>query len=225
VFKHRCINAAVRRNSAATSLKGTKMATPAFQTREQYLLAAIEQIRPVFKQNSETIPPVKVSVGFPGGGSARKRIGEHWHPKATADGISQIFISPVLADPIQALDTLVHELVHACRPDAGHKAPFKRLGESVGLTGKPKNMSAGPALLERLKAISVKLGPYPHAGISLIDKKKQTTRLLKASCPCGYTVRVTRTWIEASGAPLCPCEYDGPRRYRRMDIDGLQDDV
>lgn len=35
-------------------------------------------------------------------------------------------------------------------------------------------------------------------------KKKQSTRLVKAACgECGYTVRVTRRWLEV-GAPHCP---------------------
>jgi hypothetical protein len=33
-----------------------------------------------------------------------------------------------------------------------------------------------------------------------------STRLLKAECEeCGYTVRVTKKWLEAKGAPICPC--------------------
>ena len=38
------------------------------------------------------------------------------------------------------------------------------------------------------------------------DKKPGGTRLLKAECgECGYTVRVTKKWLEAKGAPICPC--------------------
>ena len=36
--------------------------------------------------------------------------------------------------------------------------------------------------------------------------KAGTTRLKKAECPaCGYIVRVSSRWLDASGAPLCPC--------------------
>ena len=35
--------------------------------------------------------------------------------------------------------------------------------------------------------------------------KKQSSRLLKAECEsCGYTVRVTRKWVDQVGAPHCP---------------------
>jgi hypothetical protein len=175
-------------------------------TREAYLLAATEKLRTgLFLEHGVNIPEVRVSVGFPGGGSARKRIGEYWHASAIKDGIPQIFISPVLNDAIDALDVLVHELVHACTPGAGHKKPFKDLGLKVGLVGKPKSMGAGPDLKVRLNAMVSELGPYPHAGINLQDRKKQTTRLNKCECQsCGYTVRVTQKWLEI-GAPICPC--------------------
>lgn len=175
-------------------------------TRETWLNLAVDQLRPLFSDAGASIPPVRVSVGFPGGGSARKRIGEYWHAKASDDQVPQIFISPVLKTPVDHLDTLVHELVHACTPGHGHKAPFKRLGLKVGLTGKPKSMGAGPELKERLNVISSSLGDFPHAGINLNDRKKQSTRLGKVQCTeCGYTARVTRKWIEEMGAPLCPC--------------------
>jgi hypothetical protein len=201
----------------------TPVLNPRFPTREAYLIAATEQLANRVFKHFATVPPVRVSVGFPGGGSARKRIGEHWHPESSSDGISQIFISPVLGDAYKALDVLTHELVHACTPGKGHGAPFSQLGKMIGLEGKPTRMSAGPALGESLKRLIDELGTYPHAELRLSDRKKQTTRLLKVSCPCGYMARVTRTHIENLGAPLCPCEYDGPGEYRRMDVEGMDE--
>lgn len=63
------------------------------------------------------------------------------------------------------------------------------------------------------------LGVYPHAHMNPAGRKKQTTRLIKAVCltgpvnasfdmeiqGCGYTIRTTQKWIDARGAPLCPC--------------------
>lgn len=179
-----------------------------FETREAWLMEAVKLLRNgLFKPHAE-IPEVRVSVGFPGGGSARKRIGEYWHATAISDGVPQIFISPVLGDPIQALDVLVHELVHACTPGAGHGPAFRKLALALGLEGKMRSTVAGPELRERLNALFVELGPFPHAGISLADRKKQTTRLLKAECGCGYTVRVTAKWIEEVGPPICPCNHE-----------------
>lgn len=177
--------------------------------REAWLVAATEQLRDgLFKRNGEVVPPVKVSIGFPGGGSARKRIGECWNGKAASDRIPQVFISPVLAEPVRVLDVLVHELIHAIVPDAGHKAPFKRIAVKVGLTGKMTATVAGPELEKQLRELSQSLGEFPHAQLSLSDRKKQTTRLNKVQCSrCGYTCRVTATWLKDYGPPICPCNF------------------
>lgn len=180
----------------------------AHKTREAWLLDATDRMRVrMFAPIGETLPIVKVSVGFPGGGSARKAIGEHWNPKATADGISQVFISPVLSDPVAALETLAHELVHAIYPDDGHKKGFARVARAIGLVGPLTKTTAGPDLKERLTRLAAQLGEYPHAGIDLGTRKKQSTRLIKLVCKtCGYTVRTTERWITVA-LPDCrnPC--------------------
>lgn len=194
-------------------------------TREAWLLEATTILRDgLFKRHGHAVPTVKVSVGFPGGGSARKRIGEHWHPNATTDKVGQVFINPTIEDAGRALDVLTHELVHAVVPDAGHKKPFKRIAVAIGLEGKMTATHAGEKLAAKLKKLSDQLGPYPHGAINLGMRKKQTTRLIKVECPCGYTARVTRKWIEALGAPLCPCEYKGPGKYEPMIIHHDEDE-
>jgi hypothetical protein len=181
-----------------------------YQTREQWLEAATDKLRAgLFAEVGETVPVIRSSVGFPGGGSARKRIGEYWHPKACEDAIPQVFISPVLSDAIQVLDTHVHELVHAVTPGKGHGAEFKRVALKLGLTGKMTATVAGPDLLKRLNALALELGPYPHGKINLSDRKKQSTRLGKVECPsCGYVCRVTRKWLDDVGPPICPCSNE-----------------
>jgi hypothetical protein len=179
-------------------------------TREQWLERATEILgEKLFKQAGYTLPKVRVSVGFPGGGSARKRIGEHWHPKASNDGISQIFISPIKDDSIQVLDILVHELVHAIHPDAGHGKLFKQCAVAVGLTGQMRTTDAGPELRAKLEALVSEIGPYPHSKLNLRHRsKKQTTRLIKVHCLCvgdrGYIVRMSQATIDSYGAPICP---------------------
>ena len=148
---------------------------------------------------------MRVSCGFPGGGSARKRIGECWST-ASADGVSQVFVSPILADPVDVLATLAHELVHAfddCK--SGHKGAFTRIARAVGLTGKMTATVAGPELAETLKAIAADLGDYPHKAIKLGAIKVQSTRMRKVLCEVdGYTLRTTTKWLEF-GLPTCPC--------------------
>ena len=182
------------------------------QTREQWLTAGIEKLKPLFKEAGHDIPPVRVSCGFPGGGSARKRIGEYWHASASEDKVPQIFISPVLGTAFEHLDTLCHELVHACTPGHGHKKPFKQLAEALGMVGPMRSAGAGPELKLKLEAMALELGDLPHSRLNLADRKKQTTRLVKCECPeCGYIARTTAKWIEEKGAPLCPCSGEQMR--------------
>lgn len=91
---------------------------------------------------------------------------------------------------------------------AGHKGAFVKLTRACGLEGKPTSDHAGDALAAKLVALAEELGPYPQPILDLGSKeKKQTTRLLKATCPseeCGYTIRVSSMWV-AYGLPTCVC--------------------
>lgn len=185
----------------------------AAQTREQWLNHALELCREhIQAKASQTVPAsTRVSCGFPGGGSARKRIGECWPDSASADASTEIFISPTLDDTATVLSTLLHEAIHAAVGCAvGHKGPFKRAAIACGLIGKMTATEAGPELLTIFDQWSITLGAYPHARLSMSERKKQTTRLVKCTCPsCGYVVRTTAKWIMQSGAPLCPtCEAE-----------------
>lgn len=175
-------------------------------TREEWLVKATDLFREdLFRRNGATIPTVRVSVGFPGGSRGGKSvIGQIWHGAETSDSVPQVFISPVIDEPVRALDVLVHELVHACTPGDGHGSAFKRLAVSVGLTGRMTATVAGPSLRAELETIASFLGTYPHAAINLQDRKKQSTRMVKVECFCGYCVRMTRKWLDSIGAPMCP---------------------
>ena len=183
------------------------------QTRDEWLAAAVADLRSDFKKAGAPLPKqVRVSVGFPSQGarpSAKQRIGECWDGNGIGDKITQIYISPVLDDPATALGILVHELVHAAVGNAcGHKGPFRKVALKVGLEGKMTSTSEGPELTARLKALARKIGRFPHSKLNLQGRKKQTTRMIKCECDdCGYICRTTRTWIEELGAPICPgCE-------------------
>lgn len=184
----------------------------ATKTREAWLEGAVKALGPLFTSAGETIPPVRVSVGWPGGrGSKSSTIGQCWASVTASDAVPQVFISPVLVDPIRVLDVLAHELVHAVDDcQSQHKGKFVKIARAIGLEGKPTATVASPALIERLAKIVDKLGPYPHAALSTDSGKKQTTRLLKVQCAedSGYCVRVTRKWLEELGTPLCPCHEE-----------------
>lgn len=177
------------------------------ETREAWLNRAVEALREhVFIPAGEHVPPVRVSVGWPKGG--RKVIGQCWKTDAAEDEVSQVFISPVLKDMAEVLETLVHELVHAVdNCESGHRGEFKRIAVEVGLEGKMTATHAGAELLATLMEVAEELGEYPHAALTpaLSGVKKQSTRMLKVECPDdGYIVRTTQKWLDI-GTPTCPC--------------------
>jgi hypothetical protein len=176
-------------------------------TREEWLVAMTEALRPTFEDAGFTIPAVRVSCSWPSR-QIRKRIGECWTSRASKDGSRQIFITPILDEGFAVVEVLVHELLHAVLPDdVHHKGPFRKGMKALGLIGKPTATNAGPELTERLHVLCLEVGDYPHSALSLKDPgvKKQNTRMLKVQCPaCDYTVRTTAKWIEV-GLPTCPC--------------------
>jgi hypothetical protein len=88
--------------------------------REAWLEAAVQAVTPLFSAKGYVVPTCKVSVGFASTGTLRGHIGQCWSTRSCQSGINQIFISPVLAEAFDVLDTLVHELVHAVDLDGGH---------------------------------------------------------------------------------------------------------
>ncbi|MCZ9884611.1 SprT-like domain-containing protein [Arthrobacter sp. B2a2-09] len=191
--------------------------TAKFQTREEWLVASVEALTPLFEELGETVPAVRVSVGWPGGnGRKNSVIGQCWSTKVAADSVSQLFISPVLDDAVRVLDVLAHELIHAIDDCAsGHKGRFAKIAKALGLTGKMTATVAGDDLKAKLEEIAAELGEYPHAAISsgaqgADGPKKQTTRMMKVECAdgSGYKARMTRQWLADFGAPICPCHEE-----------------
>ena len=185
-----------------------------FKTREEWLMAGLEMIRPIFAEVGQKVPAkIRVSCGFPSKGALanrKRRIGECWSDKASAGKVFEIFISPVLNKPSEVLGTLVYEVVHAVVGlECGHKAPFKKVALAVGLTGKMTATEEGPELKERINGWAEKLGGYPHDQLDkmvTLKKAPDKCRLLKAECPkCGYIIRVTKKWAVEAGLPICPC--------------------
>lgn len=181
--------------------------TTKHETREAWLIAAIHRLGRLFPEGT-TVPEVWVSIGFPGGGSAKTRIGECWNGVASSDGQGHIFVSPIVNGATEILAVLAHEIIHAinhANDESGHGKCFSALAKPLGLTGKMTATVAGPELVEKLQAIAEELGDFPSGNLSLtVTKKKQTTRMIKLECDCcGYTVRTTQKWID-EGLPSCP---------------------
>jgi hypothetical protein len=191
------------------------MSKPKYETREEWLVAAVDAMRPLFKSHEYVIPALRVTCGWPSSRalSRKKRcLGECWSKESSTDKKPQIFISPYLdeaASDTGVLATLVHEVVHAVVGNKeGHNKVFGKCARAVGLEGKLTSTNAGEELVSAMEDWSKSLGEYPHARLDLLKRptKKQTTRMVKCECgTCGYTVRTSRKWLEETGAPICPC--------------------
>lgn len=194
----------------------------------EWLENATLKLRGLFADKGYTVPEkVRVAWGWP---SNRKggRIGECWFPPSSADGHSEIFLSPAIGIPARAsesrrlaatitiLATLAHELVHATQgAEAKHGPVFKRCATAIGLTGQMTATTAGPDFtIWATRMIEAEgLNLFPAGGLTpgsgTAERKKQSTRLIKVCCPeCGYTARVTNKWICDAGTPLCPSNGD-----------------
>jgi hypothetical protein len=189
------------------------------ETREAWLMAAVEHMRPWYEPHGKAIPEhVLVSVGYakkPG-----KGIGWCYPPAATQDEATTIFVSPELVaeDPVKLLGVLVHELIHAAdKGESGHKGWFASTAKSLGLTGKMTATTVGNALEEKLSALAVELGPLPHKALSPTiggggKVGAQKNRQIKIECvECGYKLRGSKTVLDL-GIPDCP--VDGGQMLR-----------
>ena len=100
-----------------------------YKTREEWLLAAVEAVRPLFSAKKHLVPTdCQVSCGFASTGTRSHHIGQCWPKTRSMDERNQIFISPVLHVPVEVLETLVHELVHAVdKCEQKHGKEFKKM--------------------------------------------------------------------------------------------------
>jgi hypothetical protein len=186
-----------------------------YETREQWLEAAVAAMAPSFVSAGYKVPKVRVSCGWPSsrGTSAKKTaLGECWDKSSADDGVAQVFISPRLKDPCTqfgVLAVLAHEVCHAVVGNkAKHGKVFKACATKVGLEGKMTSTEGGPEFLKQCAVWVKSLGTYPHALLNPAGRpvKKQTTRMVKCECKdCGYSCRTSRKWLDDAGAPLCPC--------------------
>ncbi len=201
-------------------------------TRESWLRAATNLLRDHFAVSGYPLPEnIRFAIAFPSTGRHGSRVGECWHSSTSADGHFEIIIRADLADPIEVLGTLSHELVHTVLPaDAGHGKLYRDAAVKIGLEGKLRQAMPNQFLRPMLIKIAETLGPLPHARLNIergrdnrgpADRpKKQKTRYLKGTCTdanCGYSLRIVAKWIDEIGPPLCP--KHGPVAIERSEKD------
>ena len=204
------------------------MATKSLKIREVWLNKLRDALVPEFKKRGWVFPADKTrnTCGWPssgGTGSRRKTIGQAFPASMSDGGTHEIFISPALGDEdaMQVAEVYLHEACHVVtfeqRPEerCGHGPKFKAVAKGMHLGGKMTTTEGTDASAAMLQPILDRLGPYPHRKLNT-SAKKQSTRMIKAVCPgvaCAndkgatYTVRLSRSWLDAHGAPICPaCE-------------------
>ena len=179
--------------------------TDNYSNRETWLQQAVSILEPIFSEVGYGIPPLKVSCGFAASSSPRTTLGQCWPRERSGDMVNEIFISPKIEDPVDVLDTLVHEICHAIDDcQSGHGADFQGIAQVVGLEGPARMAHAGEALKVRLMTLSNKLGPYPHRALNFPPPRPSNASRNKAKCPqCGYEVTLLKKWADY-GAPICP---------------------
>ena len=182
--------------------------TQAMQTREAWLSAALTRISRGWPTESELPENTRVSVGFPvkNRGRGAGRVTEHYAATQSDGGFIEIFVSPTLGDA----QTVARALALEAATVALNRAPSD--GERA-------------ALIARADSVVASLPEYPHDALNGATRARSGSsgarasdiggtdaapvpgpgsRLIKVRCDgCGYTMRVTRTWI-LRAVPVCP---------------------
>lgn len=200
--------------------------TTTHTTRESWLLAAVEELRPIFaeriaalnatiKDEAKQLPAevpaeIQISVGWTSGKATTRTLGV-CHSKASSDDVHSIFIAPTMESATQILGVLVHELVHAIDDcQHGHTGPFRRIAKAMGLEGQMTATTVGEGLEPVLAEIAARLGSYPHKRLVVAPKGAGSGRMVKVACSDGvlcddYSFYTTRKWIDAYElkCPIC----------------------
>jgi len=184
------------------------------KTREEWLKELADKFTPVIHEMTDlAFPKFRVTCGFPskGGTLGRKSRtrGQCWSALNSDDEHAEIFISPVENDGKEIAAILVHELIHAALPDAGHKKPFQSAAKKLGLEKPFTATVPTSAFFDWAQPFLDTMPDYPHARLNAYDpvgaKKAQKNRQLKCECEaCGYICRAARSWIVSMGPPHCP---------------------
>lgn len=178
-------------------------------TREEWLKRAVRTLRPLLrKAGIKMRSRWQVSMSLTGKKSA---IGLCCYEVHSQSGQTvNIMICPSLGNPVDVLDTLVHEMIHASLPFGAHHGPkFKRACDCIGLIGKPTSAHAGPVLRSELERVAKYLGPFPHDAFVFKTKVKSGTKggywpVFNSPTDPRYRVQISQKALDKFGPPICP---------------------
>lgn len=179
------------------------------ETREGWLTAGMRLLDKEFFTNCEHKLPeqVQVGCGFPRG--VPRAIGVCYSKSHSSNETIQMFICPTRDEPVDVLQILLHEMIHAAvGHKAGHRGPFRVVAKSFGMAGKMTSTYAekGSELEARLIRVAEALGPYPHAAMRLqraANKPGKWVRY-KSTNADDYRVVVNRDKVKTYGCPIDP---------------------
>lgn len=197
------------------------------KNRETWLRASFEIMNEsLFKPLGYDLPETFISTGKTSGKHVR---GECYFKRDNSQRYCHVFISVSVTDTKTVLAVLAHELIHSLRPMAGHGKDFKEVANAIGLVGKMTTATPSELLIKYFEEnIIALLGDYPtdnffnpHGGCEKKDgnpgdngddslkplggPKKQSTRLKKVECKCGYKFRLAQSWIDKMQNKTCHC--------------------
>lgn len=183
-------------------------------TREDWLVAATEQLRPIFDLLGKPLPTrIRVTAGHPINFKRNRRLGDCHAAGDSADKSIEICVSPTVAKPLEVFIVLMSQLCRATAGALSYGSSYAVIASEMGLvpTNKTtadewKTCKGSPQFATLYGEMVSGLGDYPHAPLGVADARTQSTRMLKAFCPhCSYTVRLTSKWA-AMGLPTCPLD-------------------
>lgn len=139
---------------------------PLHTTRESYIGAAVELMRPVFEKRGYPLPAkIRATIAFTSKGHRGNRRGECWSPEASADQGVEIMICLREHDTTAIVSILTHELCHAAqglvakeraakaktekqaaalaKQAGGHGAIWKEVAAALDLKPSPKTAKSG----------------------------------------------------------------------------------
>ena len=156
---------------------------------------------------NKDLKDLKISCGFPlGSRGSAKKLGQCLSSSTSESGLTEIYISPTLSDPVQVLSTLHHEMLHyMVGVDEGHGRVFRSGMNRTGLVGIPT--ATVPTSVSKMKynEIISLIGDYPHSKVTIPERGSVGSNLIKVHCvSCGYIARTTQKWLDKAGAPHCP---------------------
>lgn len=195
-----------------------------FDTREQWLEAAIKEYRGLFEQVGYPLPErIHVSCGW-GYGRAHAESkdigGQCWSGIQSHDGAPHVFIGPMLHEADEVLGTLLHELIHcALDPEMSHGKEFAKCAKALGLEGPMRSTRPTMELALDLAAAAASngpLGPYPHSPIEMLpslavnDPKRQAVVAVGGGRGTTAPAPQVNRWVGVR-CPTCPGVRGGHR--------------